>query len=225
MRDADTAKKIIFALLLLVIVAALLIVMSGSDLTQLRSYHQQLAEWVKAYPLLSGAALFVAYTLLTAFSVPAATLLALLAGAFFGLLTGTIIISFASTLGATLAMLSSRYLLRDMLSTRYRKQMDAINRGIAREGAYYLFALRLTPLFPFFLINLLMGLTRIPLATYWWVSQLGMLPGTLLYINAGRTLAHLNSVKEVFSLPVIGAFFLLGIFPLLAKKILNYIRH
>lgn len=221
MRDG-TAKKRTFALLMLAVVAALLVVMSGSNLAQLRDYQQQLTGWVTTYPLLSGAGLFLVYTVLTAFSIPAATLLTLLAGGLFGLVKGTVIISFASTLGATLAMLSSRYLLRDVLTVRYQKQMTAINRGIANEGAYYLFALRLTPLFPFFVINLLMGLTRIPLTTYWWVSQIGMLPGTVLYINAGRTLGQLESVQGLISPPVIGAFFLLGIFPLLAKKTLKY---
>lgn len=225
MRHAGTAKKRMLALLLLAIIGAAICLLPMNNLAQLRDYHQAVSGWVVNYPVLSALTLFLVYSLLTALSIPAATLLALLAGAQFGPVTGTIIISFASTLGATLAMLSSRYLLRDALAQRYQKQMQAINRGIDKDGAYYLFALRLTPLFPFFLINLLMGLTRIPLMTYWWVSQLGMLPGTVLYINAGRALGQLESLQGLLSPSVIGAFFLLGIFPLVAKKILHSIRH
>lgn len=225
MRNVGTIKKAAFAVLLLAIVIALISFISATDLAPLRRYHQLLSAWVSDDPVLSALSLFVIYTALTALSIPASTLLALLAGAQFGLIYGTLIISFASTLGATLAMLSSRYLLRDIVANRYQKQMQAMSRGISEDGAYYLFALRLTPLFPFFLINLLMGLTRIPVATFWWVSQLGMLPGTLLYINAGRTLGQLDSATGLLSPSVIGAFFLLGIFPLVAKKLINYIRH
>jgi dihydrolipoamide dehydrogenase len=147
-----------------------------------------------------------------------------LAGALFGLVTGVIMVSFASTLGATLAFLVSRYVLRDSLRARYPDKLQAINAGIAKEGALYLFALRLVPLFPFFLINLLMGITNFRTRTFYWVSQLGMLAGTIVYVYAGTQLAQLDSLAGILSPGIIVAFVLLGTFPLVAKKIMDRIR-
>ena len=144
-------------------------------------------------------------------------------GAFFGLFTGTVIVSFASSIGATLAMLIARFLLRDWVQSRFASQMETINFGINKEGGFYLFTLRLVPAVPFLVINLGMGLTSLRALTFYWVSQLGMLPGTLVYINAGSELANIESLNDILSPTLIGSFALLGTFPLLVKKMLAFI--
>lgn len=161
---------------------------------------------------------FVLYVIVTALSLPGAAVLTLAGGALFGLMLGTLLISFASTLGATLAFLASRYLLRDWVAGRFGRRLEAIDAGLTRDGAAYLFMLRLVPAFPFFLINLLLGLSRMRTRTFYWVSQLGMLPGTLVYVNAGTQLARIHSLSGILSPGLVGAFVLLGVFPLLAKK-------
>ncbi len=166
----------------------------------------------------------VFYILVTALNLPGATVLGLAAGALFGVVTGTIIISFASSIGATLACLLSRYLLRDWVEGKFGDRLKTINEGIRREGAFYLFSLRLIPLFPFFIINMVMGLTPIRLRTFYWVSQLGMLPGTAVYVNAGSQLAKIDSLSGIFSPCLVASFVLLGIFPLITKKILDRYR-
>ncbi len=174
---------------------------------------------VQARPLRSALLFFAAYVAVTALSLPGAAVMTLVAGAVFGLLWGTVIVSFASTLGATLAFLSSRFLLRDWVQQRFGDRLRPVNDGIAREGAFYLFALRLVPVFPFVAVNLLMGLTPIRTWTYAWVSQLGMLAGTVVYVYAGTQLGEFR-----ISAGLVGAFVLLGLFPLLAKKILDALQ-
>ncbi|MGH8528245.1 MAG: FAD-dependent oxidoreductase [Nevskiales bacterium] len=164
------------------------------------------------------------YVAVTALSLPGAALMTLIAGAIFGLLWGTVIVSFASSIGATLAMLVARYLFRDAVQRKFGAQLKPINDGVAKEGAFYLFTLRLVPLFPFFLINLVMGLTPIKARTFYWVSQLGMLAGTLVYVNAGTQIAQIDSLGGLLSPKLIGAFVLLGIFPLIAKKIVDFVK-
>ncbi len=175
-------------------------------------------------PFLSSAAYFVIYVLATALSIPGAVLLTLAGGAVFGLFWGTVIISFASTIGATLAFLMSRFLLRDWVTGRFGQRLAAIDEGVRREGALYLFTLRLVPVFPFFLINLLFGLTAMKARTFYWVSQLGMLAGTAVYVNAGTQLAKLDSLSGILSPGLLGSFALLGIFPLLARRIVEIIH-
>jgi len=175
-------------------------------------------------PFLSSAAYFVIYVLATALSIPGAVLLTLAGGAVFGLFWGTVIISFASTIGATLAFLMSRFLLRDWVTRRFGQRLAAIDEGVRREGAFYLFTLRLVPVFPFFLINLLFGLTAMKVRTFYWVSQLGMLAGTVVYVNAGTQLGKLNSLSGILSPGLLGSFALLGIFPLLARRIVEVIH-
>ncbi|NTW88248.1 MAG: TVP38/TMEM64 family protein, partial [Desulfobulbaceae bacterium] len=138
--------------------------------------------------------------------------------------TGTIAISFASTIGATLACSVSRFVLRDWVASHFGDKLTAIDRGIEQEGAFYLFTLRLIPIFPFFVINLLMGLTKLRLTTYFWVSQLGMLPTTMVFVNAGRELALVNTMSDVFSPGLLVSFAMLGLFPLTAKKLLDSYR-
>ena len=164
------------------------------------------------------------YLLVTALSLPGATILTLAAGAGFGLLVGTIVVSFASTIGATLAMLASRTVLRDSIEKRFGTRLAEVNKGIDREGAFYLFTLRLIPAIPFFMLNLVMGLTRIRVGTFFWVSQLGMLPGTLVYVYAGIEIARIDSLRSILSPGLIGAFVLLGVFPLLTRKVLDGFR-
>ena len=164
------------------------------------------------------------YIVSTALSLPGAVFLTLLGGALFGLVTGTIIISFASTIGATLAFLAARFILKDYVQTRFKKQLKMINEGVEKEGAFYLFTLRLIPLFPFFLINLVMGLTPIKTFAFFWISQLGMFGGTIVYVFAGTRLAAIQSLKDIVGPEIIIAFVLLGIFPLIAKKTVDVIR-
>jgi len=178
----------------------------------------QFEAWRSADPLLVGGSFFLIYVVITALSLPGALLMTLTGGALFGLLWGTVIVSFASSAGATLAFLVSRYLLRDSVQSRFGERIKAINEGVEKDGAFYLFTLRLVPLFPFFLINLLMGLTPMRAVTFYWISQLGMLAGTVVYINAGTQLAQLESLAGVLSPELLLSFALLGIFPLLAKK-------
>ncbi|MEX1303389.1 MAG: TVP38/TMEM64 family protein, partial [Desulfotignum sp.] len=158
------------------------------------------------------------YITVTALSLPGAAVMTLAGGALFGLVTGTVVISFASTIGATLAFLVSRFLLKNWVQNRFKDKLHAINRGIERDGAFYLFTLRLVPVFPFFIINLVMGLTPIRTIRFYLVSQLGMLPGTLVYVNAGTQLAQIDSLKDIVSPGLLLSFALLGMFPLLAKK-------
>jgi len=165
------------------------------------------------------------YILITALSIPGAAALTLLAGALFGIVYGTVMVSFASTIGATLAMLLARYLLRGAVEHRFAKHLDTINRGIEKDGAYYLFGLRLVPLFPFFIINLAMGLTRIPAGKFFLVSQVGMLPGTFVYVNAGTQLAQINSFSGILSPTLIGSFVLLAVFPVLARQVLRAVSN
>lgn len=167
---------------------------------------------------------FALYVLCTALSLPGATVLTLGAGAVFGLLTGIVLVSFASTLGATLAFLATRYLLRASVEAKFKAQVDSINRGIEKEGAFYLFTLRLVPVFPFFLINMVLGLTKMPVFVYALVSQVGMLLGTAVYVNAGTQLSQLDGVAGILSPAIIGSFVLLGLLPLLAKKLIDYLK-
>lgn len=185
----------------------------------LQERQQGLQQFATGHPVELAAGFLVAYVLATAFSLPGAALMTLAAGALFGLLEGTVIVSFASTLGATLAFLASRFLLRDAIQRRFGERLASINQGVARDGPFYLFTLRLVPVIPFFLINLLMGLTPIRTLTFYWVSQLGMLPGTLVYVNAGTQLANLHSLSGIVSPGLLGAFLLLGIFPLIARRV------
>ncbi|MGH8668597.1 MAG: FAD-dependent oxidoreductase [Burkholderiales bacterium] len=177
--------------------------------------------WYAAHPWRTVLGFFALYVAVAGLSLPGATLLTLAAGAIFGLLWGSVIVSFASSAGATLALLASRFVLRDWVQARFSRQLQGINRGMAKEGAFYLFTLRLIPAVPFFIINLAMGLTPIRARTFYWVSQLGMLPATVVYVNAGTQLGKIESLKGILSWQLIAAFVLLGVFPLLAKRALD----
>jgi uncharacterized membrane protein YdjX (TVP38/TMEM64 family) len=164
------------------------------------------------------------YIVAASLSLPGAAVLTLAGGALFGLLVGTVVVSFASTTGATLACLASRFVLRDWIQRQFGERLGTVNRGVEREGSFYLFTLRLVPIFPFWMINLVMGLTRMKLRTFFWVSQVGMLPGTMVYVNAGRELGRIESTNDILSPGLILSFVLLGIFPLATKKAMSWYR-
>jgi uncharacterized membrane protein YdjX (TVP38/TMEM64 family) len=170
-----------------------------------------------ARPLAVATAFFLVYVAVTGLSLPGAALMTLAAGALFGLVEGTILVSFASTIGATIAFLAARFLFRDAVVRRLGARLHAIEEGMARDGAFYLFSLRLVPVFPFFLVNLLMGLTSIRARTFAAVSQAGMLPGTIVYVNAGTELAAIESMADILSPRLWAAFLLLGLFPWIAR--------
>jgi pyruvate/2-oxoglutarate dehydrogenase complex dihydrolipoamide dehydrogenase (E3) component/uncharacterized membrane protein YdjX (TVP38/TMEM64 family) len=177
-----------------------------------------------AQPALVIGLYFAVYVAVTALSLPGAAILTLAGGGIFGLLVGTIVVSFASSVGATLAFLVARFLLREGVQSKFGARLAEIDKGVQRDGAFYLFTLRLVPLIPFFVINLLMGLTKMKAATFYWVSQLGMLAGTIVYVNAGTQLAKIESLKGILSPGLLGSFVLLGVFPLIAKKIVEAIQ-
>ncbi|WP_178006162.1 FAD-dependent oxidoreductase [Marinospirillum perlucidum] len=191
---------------------------------QLKAQQAELLNFRDARPWLLSGLFFLFYVGVTALSLPGAAIMTLAAGAIFGLAWGVLLVSFASTLGATLAMLVSRFLLRDWVQQKMTRSMQKLDAGIEKEGAFYLFALRLVPAFPFFVINLVMGLTAIRVATYWWVSQLGMLAGTLVYVNAGTQLAQIESPGDILSPGLLLSFALLGFFPLLARRLLQWFQ-
>lgn len=178
----------------------------------------------EARPALVLGGYFLLYVAVTALSLPGAAVMTLAGGALFGLWTGLLVVSFASSIGATLAFLVSRFLLRDWVQGRFGERLKAINAGVAKDGAFYLFTLRLVPIFPFFVINLVMGLTPLKTWTFYWVSQLGMLAGTLVYVNAGTQLGQLDSLAGILSPALLGAFVLLGVFPLLAKWLVGLLQ-
>jgi dihydrolipoamide dehydrogenase len=184
-------------------------------------YVQRLAS---DYPWTFGASFFAFYVLATGVSLPGAAVLTIAAGAIFGILYGTVLVSFASTIGATIAFLASRYVLSDPVRAKFSKPMARIDRGIAKEGKFYLFALRLVPISPFFLINLLMGLTKMPTATFFVVSQIGMLPGTIAYVNAGLQLSKVGSLSKILSFELIASFVALGALPLIANRFVQFVR-
>jgi pyruvate/2-oxoglutarate dehydrogenase complex dihydrolipoamide dehydrogenase (E3) component/uncharacterized membrane protein YdjX (TVP38/TMEM64 family) len=219
-------RKLLLLVVLATLVAAFFALELGRffSLDYIRGARDDFAALYQAHPARVIGAFFGIYVAVTALSLPGAAILTLLGGAIFGLWVGTLVVSFASSIGATLAMLVSRYLLRDSVKAKFGTRLADIDRGIQRDGAFYLFTLRLVPLFPFFVINLLMGLTSIKARTFYWVSQLGMLAGTLVYVNAGTQLAQIHSLQGILSPGLIGSFVLLGLFPLVARKIVDAVQ-
>ena len=184
----------------------------------------QLTEIYAEQPLKISLAYLLIYVAITALSLPGAAIMTLAGGAVFGLFWGTVLVSLASTMGATLAMLVARYILRDSIEARFGRRLAEVNKGIAREGAFYLFTLRLIPAIPFFALNLLMGLTRMKTLTFFWVSQVGMLAGTVVYVYAGTEIAKIDSLRSILSPGLLGAFVVLGLFPLVAKRIVEALK-
>ncbi|EWS68601.1 dihydrolipoamide dehydrogenase [Vibrio vulnificus] len=218
-------KKLVFGILLIATII-LLAVNFSQYLTLDNAKAQQLAlnSFIEENFLFASISYFAIYVGLTAFSVPGATVVTLLGAALFGFWYSLLLVSFASTIGATIAFLSSRYLLKDWVQARFGDKLSAINQGVEKDGAFYLFSLRLIPVFPFFLINLLMGLTPISIGRYYLTSQIGMLPGTAVYLNAGTQLADINSLSGILSPTVLASFALLGVFPIAVKWIMSKFR-
>ncbi len=219
-------RKGVLLLVVAVLIVSFFLFDVGSLLTleNLKAQQAELDSWREQNPQLSLLVFFVVYVVVTALSLPGAAVMTLAIGAIFGFVTGTILVSFASTIGATLAFVIARFLLRDTVQAKFGDKLKAINQGVEKDGAFYLFGLRLVPLFPFFVINLVMGLTPIRTWTFAWVSQVGMFAGTLVYVNAGTQLAKIDSLSGILSPGLIISFVLLGVFPLIAKKILAGIK-
>ncbi len=194
------------------------------SLAALQASLSDLEAWRDQSPVLAAALFFLIYVGVTALSVPGAAVMTLAGGALFGLVWGTILVSFASTVGATLAMLASRYVLRDAIQKKFGDRLAVIDAGLARDGAFYLFTLRLVPVFPFFVINLVMGLTQMPAWRFFWVSQLGMLPGTVVYVNAGTQISRINSLSDVASPTLWGSLALLGVLPWVGKALVRWLQ-
>ena len=219
-------KKIIIVLLVALAIFAFVFFDVGEMLTleNLKNQQQSMDARYQASPLMVILVYFLIYVAATALSIPGAAILTLAGGAIFGVVTGTIIVSFASTIGATLAFLGSRYLFRDWVQARFGDRLKALNEGMARDGAFYLFSLRLVPVFPFFLINLLMGLTPIKTRTYFWVSQLGMLLATIVYVNAGTQIARIDALSDIVSPGLLGSFAVLALTPWIGKWIIAFVK-
>ena len=218
-------KWLLLALIVAAIAAFILLDLGRFlSLEYFKARQAEVMTYYSEHPLETAIAFFLLYIVVVAPSLPGAGVMTIVAGAIFGLLWGVIIVSFASSVGATLAMLASRYLFRDAVQAKFGDRLGAINRGIEKEGAFYLLTLRLVPLFPFFVVNLLMGLTPIRPRTFYWASQLGMLPATVVFVNFGTQLANIESAGGLLSADVIGALALLGIFPLIAKKIVDIVK-
>ena len=218
--------KILLACVVLGLIAAFFIFDLNQyfNLEYLKEQRANLQELNADKPFLIAAAFFLAYVVITALALPAALLLTVSAGAIFGFIKGTLIVSFASTIGATIAFLLTRYLFHDSIQAKFGDRLETINKGIEREGAFYVFGLRLVPLFPFVMVNSLLALTKLKTWTYYWSSQLGMLAGTAVFVNAGTQLAEIQSLGDIASPKLLASFALLGVFPIIAKYALSWFK-
>lgn len=218
--------KLALVILIIALIAAFFIfdLQDQVTLENLKTQQKKFQSLNEEKPLLTKSAFFLAYVAVAALSLPGAIIMTLAAGAFFGVISGSVLVSFASTIGATLAMLAARYLFRDTLQNKYSNRLQTINKGIKEEGGFYLFTIRLIPVIPFFIVNLVMGLTNIKTSVFALVSQLGMLPATVIYVNAGHQIAGIESVNDILSLPIVLSLAMLGLFPLLTKKLINAYR-
>ncbi|NNK97235.1 MAG: TVP38/TMEM64 family protein [Desulfobacterales bacterium] len=221
-----TGKKIGLIVLLLLAAGAFVYFDVGRFLTleYIKASQERFQQLYSEHRFTVIAIYMLVYIAVTALSLPGAAVMTLAGGGFFGLVTGTIVVSFASTIGAACACLAARFVLRDWVQGKFGDRLTAINQGIEREGAFYLFSLRLIPVFPFFVINLLMGLTTMPIRTYFWVSQLGMLPATIVYVNAGKELGKIDSLSGIASPGLIASFVILGLFPLTVKQLMAFYK-
>lgn len=224
--SSSTAKRFAIILVIVALIAAFRMfhLEQYLNLSYLKESQEKFAGLYSEHRAAVLSTYMAIYILVTSLSLPGAVVLTLAGGALFGLATGIILVSFASSIGATLACLVSRFLLRDWVQGRFGERLTGINEGIRREGAFYLFTLRLIPIFPFFVINLVLGLTNMPLRTFYWVSQVGMLPGTVVYVNAGKELGKIESLGGILSPSLILSFALLGLFPIVAKRLVATYR-
>ena len=210
----------------IVVLVVLFFVFDLGRYLNLQYFQEQRSALVGLYQdnkLLFIVAFMAIYIAMAALSLPGAAIMTLAAGALLGLAVGVMVVSFASAIGATLACLLARYLFRDAVQIRFAKYLGRINEGVEKDGAFYLFAMRLVPAIPFFVINLVMALTPIRVWTFYWVSQVGMLAGTVVFVNAGKEIGQLASLSGILSPTLVISFVLLGVFPFIAKKALNLI--
>lgn len=224
--NTDLGKKIGLITVGAVLVALFFIYDLQQFLTleYLKSSQASFAKLYDGRPFLVMGAYLLLYILVTGLSLPGAVIMTLAGGGLFGLWKGVLLVSFASTIGATCACFAARFILQDWVQQRFGDKLTTFNEGVQREGTFYLFTLRLIPVFPFFMINLVMGLTKMRLTTFYWVSQLGMLPGTLVFVNAGKEIAKIDSLSGILSPSLLGSFVLLGVFPLAVKKVMELVR-
>jgi uncharacterized membrane protein YdjX (TVP38/TMEM64 family) len=217
-------------ILILIVIVSLMVAVKALNLDQyltlsyLKSSLDKFKVLYENHRLMVIAGYFVIYVLTTSLSLPGASPLGIAGGALFGFWTATLVVSFASSIGATLACLVSRFLLRDWIQNRFGDKIARVNEGIEKEGAFYLFSLRLIPVFPFWMINLAIGPTKMSLVKFYWVSQIGMLPGTMVFVNAGKELAKIDSLTGILSPGLIISFALIGIFPIMVKKLVSLYR-
>ncbi len=222
-KKSGNLQKIVIVLVIIGLIAAFKIFNLGEylSLEYIKESQQHFQELYSQNMAAVIAGYMAVYILVTSLSLPGAAVMTLAGGALFGLVAGTIIVSFASTIGATLACIVARFILRDWVQGKLGDKLKTVNDGVEKEGAFYLFTLRLIPVFPFWLINLGMGLTKMPLKTFYWVSQVGMLAGTIVFVNAGKELGKIESLSGILSPTLIGSFVLLGLFPIITKKLLG----
>ncbi len=223
-RNIIQKAVIVIAILVFIIIFKQLGLGEYLTLDYLKQSQDRFTDLYSAKPLFVISVYMLIYILITALSLPGAVIMTLAGGGLFGLVSGTVIVSFASTIGATLACFVSRFLLRDWVQKKFGNRLEPINKGIDNEGGFYLFTMRLVPAFPFFLINLAMGVTRLSFFQYYWVSQIGMLPGTIVYVNAGKELAKIDSLSGILSPSLLVSFAILGIFPLMVKKVMAWVQ-
>lgn len=218
--------KITLAAVIVALIAAFFIfdLQQYFSLENLKSQKDALNNLYANNPVLIAGAFFLTYVVFAALALPAAAILTVAGGAIFGFWTGVLLVSFSSTIGATLAFIFTRFLFHDAIEAKFGDRLAAVNKGIESEGAFYVFGLRLVPLFPFFVVNSLLALTKLRIWTFYWSSQLGMLVGTAVYVNAGTQIAQINSTSDILSLELIISFVLLGVFPIIAKKTLNFLQ-
>jgi len=190
----------------------------------IKEQHEKLILLIESNFIFYFILFFFIYIIVTAFALPFAAIKTVLAGALFGLIPGVILTSFASSIGSTLCFLMSRFVLRDFVQNKYSKYLDKINKGIKEDGIYYLFFLRLSPIFPFFIINLVFGLTKMKTMTFYIISQIGMLIGTVIFVNAGVQLSKINGMSDILSFNLILSFILIGLVPLIIKKLIQIIK-
>jgi uncharacterized membrane protein YdjX (TVP38/TMEM64 family) len=219
-------KKVVIIAVILSLVAVFKIFHLGQYLTlsYIKESQENFSLLYADHRFLVISSYMAIYILVTSLSLPGAAILTIAGGALFGLWVGTLAVSFASTIGATLACFVSRFLLRDWVQGKFGDKISKVNEGIKNEGKFYLFTLRLIPIFPFWVINLIMGLTKMSLTEFYWVSQVGMLPGTMVYVNAGKELAKIESLKGILSPGLLISFALLGLFPIAVKKVLSFYK-
>lgn len=223
-------KRLTFRILIVLMIAACVLAFMTLNLGQhltietLKAQQEALKVYYNGHLVLMIGGYFFIYIVSTALSLPGAAILTLAGGAIFGFWPGTLIVSFASSIGATIAFIVSRFLLRDWLQNRFREKLTTINEGIRKEGSFYLFALRLVPAFPFFLVNIVMGLTPIKTTTFYWVSQTGMLAGTMAFVFAGTQLSQIQSIRGILSLKLMLSFTIIGVLPLISRVVIGHLR-